>query len=61
MALDNTCMNALVKRMRKLYRQLCEGIGKGMGECRIGRPNLTEGPHVTEKGGTAKIVFTNRL
>jgi alpha-mannosidase len=32
--------------------------GKEWANAELGRPNLTEGPHITEKGCTAKIIFT---
>ena len=35
-----------------------KAMGKEWANAELGRPNLTEGPHVTEKGGTAKIIFT---
>lgn len=35
-----------------------KAMGKEWANAELGRPNLTEGPHITEKGGIAKMVFT---
>ncbi|HEX5153174.1 MAG TPA: glycosyl hydrolase-related protein [Parafilimonas sp.] len=35
-----------------------KAMGKEWANAELGRPNLTEGPHVTEKGSSAKIMFT---
>ena len=35
-----------------------KAMGKEWANAELGRPNLTEGPHVTEKGGAAEIIFT---
>lgn len=34
-----------------------KAMGKEWANAELGRPNLTDGPHVTENGGAAKIVF----
>lgn len=38
-----------------------KAMGEEWANAELGRPNLTEGPHVTEKGGIAKIVFTKSV
>ncbi len=38
-----------------------KAMGKEWANAEMGRPNLTEGPHTTERGGTAKMVFTKSL
>jgi hypothetical protein len=35
-----------------------KAMGKEWANAELGRPNLTEGEHMTEKGGAAKILFT---
>jgi len=35
-----------------------KAMGKEWANAELGRPNLTEGPHITEKGGIAKMAFT---
>jgi alpha-mannosidase len=35
-----------------------KAMGKEWANAELGRPNLTQGPHITEKGGAAKMVFT---